>query len=90
MRNISLLTLLGLGLIVAPFAHAQAGGQVPPGYGNQGYGNPGYQDPNYANPNYPDPGYPQQYDARPGYGDYGYEYPGPPPACPYGYFPYYP
>ena len=55
MRNIKLLTLLGIGLMVAPYAHAQA-----PDYGNPGYGDPGYQDPNYGNPGYPDEGYPQQ------------------------------
>ena len=38
MRSIRLLTLLGIGLVVAPYAHAQAGGQVDPGY------NPDYQE----------------------------------------------
>jgi hypothetical protein len=74
MQNVKVLTLLGIGLLVAPFAHAQYGGQVDPGYGNP---NPGY-----ANP---DQGYADQ-----GYGGPGYVDQGPPPACPYGYYPSYP
>ena len=92
MRNIKLLTLLAIGLMVAPFAYAQEGGQVDPygnpnpgyqdpNYGNPGSGNPAYQDPNYGNPSYPNQGYADQ-----GY----YVDPGPPPVCPYGYYSYYP
>ena len=102
MRNIKLLTVLGIGLLIAPYAHAQ--GQVDPGNWNPNYGNqnPGYQDPGYGNQNpgvnpnqpYPDPGY--QGNPNPGYtdqqsyGPQGYVDPGPPPACPYGYYPSYP
>ncbi len=86
MPNVKVLTL-GVGLLVASLAHAQAGPQVQPGYGNPGYGNPGYADPNqgYGNQGYANPG--QGY-ADPGYGGQVYNDPGPPPACPYGYYPY--
>src|SRR5208337_5041926 len=89
MPNVKVLTLLGIGLLVAPFANAQAARQVEPGYGNPGYGNPGYADPNQG---YGDQGYanPDQGYVDPGYGGQVYIDPGPPPACPYGYYPYYP
>jgi hypothetical protein len=75
MRSLKLLVLLGLGLLVATYAHAQ-GGPDPnydPNY-NPNY-DPGYQDPGYQNPA-PAYAYPA--------------YVGPPPVCPYGYYDYYP
>ena len=81
MRNSKLITLLGLGLMVATYAHAQ--GRPDPNYNPNT--DPGYVDPG-GNQGYVDPGQDQ------GYGDqYGAPaYVGPPPVCPYGYYDYYP
>ena len=69
MRNVKSLVLLGLGLMVATYAHAQDGPDpnydpnYDPSY-NQGYQAPGYQgepgpgyDQGYVDPGYQEPAY---------------------------------
>src|SRR5271157_1851754 len=87
MRYTKLLTLLGVGLLLAPYAFAQGPPQGQ-GYGNQGYPDQGNPNQGYGNQDYPDQGYGNQAYPDPGYGQPVYV--GPPPVCPYGYYPYYP
>src|SRR5208337_2755818 len=95
MRNLKVITLVGLGLMVATYAHAQ--GRPDPNYDPNYNPNtdPGYGDPR-GNQGYGDPGNQRYADPRQGQGQgYGIPYSapvyaGPPPVCPYGYFSYYP
>src|SRR5271157_535149 len=92
MRYTKLLTLLGVGLLLAPYAFAQGPPQGQ-GYGNQGYPDQGNPNQGYGNQGYPDQGNPNQGYGNQAYPDQGYGQPayvGPPQACPYGYYPVYP